>query len=721
MDASTFDALLDECAWLRRLARHLVGDPHDAEDVAQETWLAAAHAGGLPSRGWMRVVARRTASRSRRGERRRSDRERLIAADEGGTPSGEDLVERLELARRVALELQGLPEPYRNTLYLRYYEGLEATVIAQREGIPAGTVRWRAQRGRELLRDALTRDGSTWEQWAALLAPIAGGPAAPAAAAALPWLGGIAMSVKWTLAGALAGALAAGGTWIAREPVSVPPQAGPPAGADVHAGSDPGPATTRPADDAPSAGQRTVAVPVTGAPDEEFGVIGLGRVTDETGAPVLGALPVFEDGEARLATATGGPSGGWSLAGLAPGVHSLTLEVDGYVPHRERVEVPAGRSWRRDVTLQRGRHIPVRFEDPSGEALAVRRFGDGLRGFLSVVATAERPGSRLVGVRGRLASRYGVGSFDSRAERETAADLDLRYQGVLHLNATPPVWVSLVCRDTVLETRSLSGMEEELAFVIDEDELQGIHGEVRVRLVDHRGAAVLDGARLQHPSGGISVRGEAEGDQIVFRDVPPGQLDLMLERGSREHEHLERSVLVPARQSVDLGTIHLGPRVPFRVRMVDPAGAPLTLSIQAVRPELVAGVHDLDLRVGLRADAEGWTEVSHLGPGSTLLRAGGRDGHARVAREVDTSRESSFELVVPPGTEVVLAGPRRSGETFVLEGPQGLPLYSGFWVPRVAYVSPGAYTLVRSFDGVQVDRRPFWVGAERTVVRWGAW
>ena len=46
-------------AWLRRLARHLVDNPSDAEDVAQEAWLAAAHAGGQPSRGWMRVVARR--------------------------------------------------------------------------------------------------------------------------------------------------------------------------------------------------------------------------------------------------------------------------------------------------------------------------------------------------------------------------------------------------------------------------------------------------------------------------------------------------------------------------------------------------------------------------------------------------------------------------------------------------------------------------------------
>ncbi len=51
MDSPTFETLLDECAWLRRLARHLVDNPSDAEDVAQEAWLAAAqNSAGLAGR-----------------------------------------------------------------------------------------------------------------------------------------------------------------------------------------------------------------------------------------------------------------------------------------------------------------------------------------------------------------------------------------------------------------------------------------------------------------------------------------------------------------------------------------------------------------------------------------------------------------------------------------------------------------------------------------------
>ncbi len=728
MDSPTFETLLDECAWLRRLARHLVDNPSDAEDVAQEAWLAAAQnsaglAGRRPSRGWMRVVMRRLATKRRRTERRRTDREQLASADGGGSLSAEDLVERLELARRVARALQELPEPYRRTLYLRYYEGLEARVIAERENIPAGTVRWRAQRGRELLRDALTRDGTTWNQWAGLLAPFAGLPAVPAAGGVLPWVGGIAMSVQWPLIGALAGALAAGATWFAREPLAAGPGTGPDELADVHTQVDPEPdadSTSRPT---ANRSRRTPEVSTASSLDPRFGVIGYGQVTDGSGAPVPGGQPVFEDREARLATGGPGPNGAWSLVGLEPGAHTLELEVAGYVPYTEQVEVPAQAKWRHDVVLQRGRRIPVRFENAAGEALTGRLGGRGLAALLCVVSTRERPQPRLVGVRGRIADRYGVGRFDARAEQSTAPDLDLRYQGVLHVNAAPPVWVSAVCRDAVLETRSLSGTEDELVFVIDENALEAVRGEVRVRLVDHRGAAILDGVSLGHPSGGIWISKELEGNQIVFRAVPPGQLELRLGRGSRSeegNEALELVVEIPPGELVDLGTIRLAERAPFSVRVVDPAGALLPLTIRALHFPPGAEFHNLGDGAYSRADDEGLQRVSIQRAGPKLLCAGGKDGYARVALEVDTARESTFELVVPRGTEVVLIGPREQGDTIVLEGEQGLPLYSGLWIPRIVYLAPGSYTLTRRLGAKDVGRTTFQVGTERTVVRWSA-
>lgn len=715
MDASSLDRLLHESAWLRRLARHLVSDPDAAEDVAQETWLAAARVGRPPSRRWLAVVARRLASRTRRGNRRRQERERIAARDDdGGEVPGDELVERLELARRVARELQRLPEPYRRTLYQRYYEDLSAELVAEREGVAAGTVRWRAKRGRELLREALVRRGEAWESWVLALGPFLSTPAAPVAGT-LSGLGGLAMTVTWSVAGAVAGALAATGIWLVRDPAQAPredlgspvarerPQLRPDASAPRERG-------------ATAAGERRPAEE-TAAPDEAFGVIGFGRVTDGTGAPVPDATPVLEDGAARLATATSGPDGGWSLAGLEPGPHELTVEVDGHVPHRERVEVPVARSWRHDVTLRPGLQIPARFEDPDGEAIPARWAGD-LGTFLGVVATLGRPGSRVPGVHGRQVSRHGVGRYVARVDHATPNDLDSRYQGILHVNAAAPVWVGLAYRDVVVETRSLSGSEEELVFAVDPDALRATHGEVRVQLVDAGGAPLGVLPELRHPSGSIRVRGELEGAETVYRDVPPGLLDLRLDR-EPDVETLNREVRVPPGETLDLGTIRLGRPVPFRVRTVDPSGAPLSLSVRAVRPELTAGVHDLGA-TGRASDPDGWIEVSDLGPGPTLILAGGQDGHARVAREADTSTASSFELVVPRGTEVVLAGPRGDGDTFVLEDSAGLPLYSGYGLPRVVHLAPGSYTVVRSHPEGNSERYPFEVGSGRTIVRWGS-
>jgi len=59
---------------------------------------------------------------------------------------------------RLAIEdvVNGLPEPYRETLRLQVFANLDYDAIAQRLDVPVGTVRSRLAKARELLRDALT-------------------------------------------------------------------------------------------------------------------------------------------------------------------------------------------------------------------------------------------------------------------------------------------------------------------------------------------------------------------------------------------------------------------------------------------------------------------------------------------------------------------------------------------------------------------------------------
>jgi hypothetical protein len=79
-----------------------------------------------------------------------------------------------------------LDEPLRRVVLLRHVEGLNATEIGSREGLPPGTVRWRLKRALELLRDELDRDAEGDRRtWQLAMAPIVTAPGAAPAKAGL--------------------------------------------------------------------------------------------------------------------------------------------------------------------------------------------------------------------------------------------------------------------------------------------------------------------------------------------------------------------------------------------------------------------------------------------------------------------------------------------------------------------------------------------------------
>jgi RNA polymerase sigma-70 factor (ECF subfamily) len=210
-------ALLAEVSWLRRLAHALVADRDLAEDLVQETCVAALeHA---PSergqlRRWLAAVLRNALRQHARGEGRRRAREaatggeRALARAAAGEPV-EHLVERVQLQRELVDAVLDLPEPYRGAVLLRYFEQLPPRVIAERTGVPLATVQSRLQRALIKLRARL--DGHH-PRWAVLLLPWTRGLEAPLATSTLvPLL----MKTKLTLAAAVvlaAGALVWWGT-----------------------------------------------------------------------------------------------------------------------------------------------------------------------------------------------------------------------------------------------------------------------------------------------------------------------------------------------------------------------------------------------------------------------------------------------------------------------------------------------------------------------------
>ncbi len=187
--AAPIEALLAHREWVRALARSLVRDESSADDVVQQTWQAALQnppAKLSAARAWLGSVVRRTVRDSQRRHVRRERRE-LSAARPEGLPATADVVARVEIDRAVVNSVAELPEPYRTTLLLRFYDGLPPRDVAARMGVPVETVRARTRRALERVRGGLdARHGGERGVWKAALVPFLAGPGGPATADIAP-------------------------------------------------------------------------------------------------------------------------------------------------------------------------------------------------------------------------------------------------------------------------------------------------------------------------------------------------------------------------------------------------------------------------------------------------------------------------------------------------------------------------------------------------------
>jgi RNA polymerase sigma factor (sigma-70 family) len=153
------EELLGQAGWLRRLAAGLVADPQAADDLVQETWIAALRSppeAGRAPRPWLARVLGNLASNRRRDERRRREHEADIGP-ERPVPAPDALAQEVELQRLLAEAMGKLEEPLRSVVVLRYFHGLDSAQIARELGLPASTVRSRLAKALGELRAELDR------------------------------------------------------------------------------------------------------------------------------------------------------------------------------------------------------------------------------------------------------------------------------------------------------------------------------------------------------------------------------------------------------------------------------------------------------------------------------------------------------------------------------------------------------------------------------------
>ena len=174
----TFERLvLEHQDRLYSLALRMLGDPRDAEEIAQDAFVRAYRAlatygeeriRDLQLRAWLATIV---LNLCRNRFRRSSPQLVSLDGSEPQGPSGpaatlattdprgspHDSALRRESARRWAGLVMGLPPLYRAAVVLRHVDGLSYTEMAIALGRPEGTVKAQVHRGLAMLRTALER------------------------------------------------------------------------------------------------------------------------------------------------------------------------------------------------------------------------------------------------------------------------------------------------------------------------------------------------------------------------------------------------------------------------------------------------------------------------------------------------------------------------------------------------------------------------------------
>ena len=159
-DRAAFDAIVNQ--YMRQafqLAYRVVGHREDAEDLVQDSFLAAyqyldSYDATRPFGPWlMRIVLNRGANLRRSRARRETEPEVDAVSP---APSGLEDSERAEARVMLNRALGTLSERQRRIVTLFDVDGMTSTEIGDMLDLSAGTVRWHLHEARRTLRGALS-------------------------------------------------------------------------------------------------------------------------------------------------------------------------------------------------------------------------------------------------------------------------------------------------------------------------------------------------------------------------------------------------------------------------------------------------------------------------------------------------------------------------------------------------------------------------------------
>ena len=146
-----------------RIALAITHDHHKAEDVCQEVAtkiLGKYHQLRSPEaeRDWVRAIARNTAISHRKAYRQESPTETIERED------GRDTLAELDRSEELRAAMTDLDDIGREVIQAYYFDGMDTPQLAERLGVPKGTVRRRMCYARKHIRRRLTKRGNLYAE-----------------------------------------------------------------------------------------------------------------------------------------------------------------------------------------------------------------------------------------------------------------------------------------------------------------------------------------------------------------------------------------------------------------------------------------------------------------------------------------------------------------------------------------------------------------------------
>ena len=147
------------------VARYILRDEHDAQDVVQEAFLRAIRHfdgyRGANARGWLLSIVRNCCATWRGKERMEADLVEFDEREHGGTADAatpDIFLMRAGSADAFDRALDSLPRDAREILVFRHVQELSYREIALTMGIPIGTVMSRLSRARKRMQVLLRQE-----------------------------------------------------------------------------------------------------------------------------------------------------------------------------------------------------------------------------------------------------------------------------------------------------------------------------------------------------------------------------------------------------------------------------------------------------------------------------------------------------------------------------------------------------------------------------------